>query len=262
MPNRILKESICTSDTLAPLSWFEEVLFYRLLVSCDDFGRFDGRTAVIKNRLFPLEERLTMDEVSSALQRLAGAGLIRPYTAEGKELIEVISWEKHQRIRSKRSKYPPPEDECPQRDSNCCHMTADVAVIQSNPNPNPNPNPTPAPPEAAGGQYVLFAKGDEKLLGALTGYEQARRSMGRPLNDQARTLLLQRLQELSRSPREQTEILNRSARSGWTDLYPLPQSRAAPAGRAGPLTETSADAPSELERRMVRPLAEGSENLT
>ena len=54
MPNRILKESICSSDSINELSWFEECLFYRLIVNCDDYGRFDGRTAIIKNRLFPL----------------------------------------------------------------------------------------------------------------------------------------------------------------------------------------------------------------
>ena len=31
MPNRIIKESICTSDSIAELGWFEEVLFYRLI---------------------------------------------------------------------------------------------------------------------------------------------------------------------------------------------------------------------------------------
>ena len=56
MPNRILKESICVSDDIDGLSWFEEVVFYRLLVNCDDYGRFDGRPAVLKNRLFPLKE--------------------------------------------------------------------------------------------------------------------------------------------------------------------------------------------------------------
>ena len=55
MPNRILKESVCTSDSIYALTWFEECLFYRLIVNCDDFGRFDGRVAVIKNRLFPLK---------------------------------------------------------------------------------------------------------------------------------------------------------------------------------------------------------------
>ena len=38
MPNRILKENICVSDDIDRLTWFQEVLFYRLLVNCDDFG--------------------------------------------------------------------------------------------------------------------------------------------------------------------------------------------------------------------------------
>ena len=32
MPNRIIKESICRSEEIDSLSWFEEVLFYRLIV--------------------------------------------------------------------------------------------------------------------------------------------------------------------------------------------------------------------------------------
>ena len=45
MPNRIIKESICRSEEIDSLSWFEEVLFYRLIVTCDDFGRYDGRAS-------------------------------------------------------------------------------------------------------------------------------------------------------------------------------------------------------------------------
>ena len=57
MPNRIIKESVCTSDSVDGLSWFEEVFFYRLIVNCDDYGRFDARPAVLKSRLFPLKKR-------------------------------------------------------------------------------------------------------------------------------------------------------------------------------------------------------------
>ena len=56
MPNRILKESICKSEEIDLLSWFEEVLFYRLIVSCDDFGRYDGRVKIIKGTCFPLKD--------------------------------------------------------------------------------------------------------------------------------------------------------------------------------------------------------------
>jgi len=71
VPNRIIKESICTSDTLDQLSPEEERLFYRLLVQADDFGRFDGRPAVVLAACFPLKvHEITLDQVESWLQRL------------------------------------------------------------------------------------------------------------------------------------------------------------------------------------------------
>ena len=133
MPNRIIKESVCTSDSIDKLDWFEEVLFYRLMVSCDDYGRFDGRTAVIKNRLFPLKEALTMEEVSHALQRLSEVDLVRMYEAEGKPYLYLPTWEHHQTIRAKRSKYPVPGEDMNSSEIICKQMQADVAVIQSNP---------------------------------------------------------------------------------------------------------------------------------
>lgn len=71
MPNRILKESICTSSTIEGLSWFEEVCFYRLIVQCDDYGRLDARPSLLKSRLFPLREDIDSDTVE---KRHRGAG--------------------------------------------------------------------------------------------------------------------------------------------------------------------------------------------
>ena len=108
MPNRILKESICVSDDIDGLSWFEEVVFYRLLVNCDDYGRFDGRPAVLKNRLFPLKESVTLKSVTEAVHTLASAGLVVLYEYEGKPYLYIPTWTKHQNVRAKRSKYPEP----------------------------------------------------------------------------------------------------------------------------------------------------------
>ena len=110
MPNRILKESICTSDSIDSLSWFEEALFYRLIVNCDDYGRFDGRPAIIKNRLFPLKENLTAKTVAGAIEKLASAGLVTLYVFEGKPYLYLPTWNHHQVVRAKSSKYPAPED--------------------------------------------------------------------------------------------------------------------------------------------------------
>ena len=110
MPNRFIKETICTSDSIDMLSPFEEVFFYRLLVNCDDFGRFDARPKVLSARLFPLRETAIPD-IESALQALVRAGLIILYEAEGKPYLQVCTWSKHQQTRAAKSKYPAPDDD-------------------------------------------------------------------------------------------------------------------------------------------------------
>ena len=132
MPDRIIRESICTSDTLNQLSDFEERFWHRLIVNCDDYGRFDARPAILKGRLFPLMEGKTLRNMSDALHKLASVGLVELYEVEGKPFLRVVTWDKYQRIRAKRSKFPEP-------DGNCCQMPSNVAVIQSESESNPNP---------------------------------------------------------------------------------------------------------------------------
>lgn len=105
MPNRILKESICRSEEIDSLSWFEEVLFYRLIVICDDFGRYDGRVKIIKGSCFPLKD-ITEKDIGKALGKLSAAGLVRVYEAQGRPYLQLVTWAEHQRIRNQKSKYP------------------------------------------------------------------------------------------------------------------------------------------------------------
>ena len=140
MPNRILKETICTSDSIDQLGWFEECLFYRLIVNCDDYGRFDGRAAIIKNRLFPLKENITIKTVENAIGKLASAELVTLYVFEGKPYLYLPTWNEHQSVRAKRSRYPAPDDGVITSASICMQMKSDESIcprnpIQSNPNP-------------------------------------------------------------------------------------------------------------------------------
>ena len=147
MPNRILKESICTSDSIDSLSWFDEVLFYRLIVNCDDYGRFDGRVPVIKNRLFPLKENITAQSVKKSIDTLATVGLVELYTIEGKPFLQLPTWENHQTVRAKKSKYPPFDSDLISFENNCNQMKSNVTVIQSNPiqsNPNTESESNPS----------------------------------------------------------------------------------------------------------------------
>lgn len=107
MATRMLKESVCTSESIEKLSWFSEVFFYRLLVHCDDFGRMDARIPILRGNLFPLKATITATEMERALRQLETAGLIGLYEQDGKRYLQVLGWKKHQRIRFHRAKYPP-----------------------------------------------------------------------------------------------------------------------------------------------------------
>ena len=141
MPNRILKESICTSDNLDVLTAFQETVFYRLIVNCDDYGRFDARPKIIASKLFPLRDIRT-NQIEEALRALSSAELVTLYEVDGKPFLQMKTWNKHQTIRSKKSKYPDPGD-MNASESNCLQLHASACncsrnPIQSNPNPNTN----------------------------------------------------------------------------------------------------------------------------
>ena len=110
MGNRIIKESIKRSPEIDSLSWFEEVVFYRLIVTADDFGRLDGRPVILKNDLFPTKETVTRKAVEDALEKLTSVGLLIPYVdaESGMPYYYLPSWPKHQRLRKSKERYPAP----------------------------------------------------------------------------------------------------------------------------------------------------------
>ena len=110
MPNRILKESLTRSESINKLSYFAEVLFYRLIVVADDFGRFDGRAAVIKGTCFPLRNIRT-SQIEKGLNELASVSMIFTYTVKAKSFLQIVNWSKFQSTRAMKSKWPSPEDD-------------------------------------------------------------------------------------------------------------------------------------------------------
>ena len=147
MPNRIIKESICTSDNIDQLSAFQETMFYRLIVNCDDFGRFDGRPKIIASKLFPLKD-IRVQQIEDGLRALTSAELVTLYEVNGKPFLQMKTWDRHQQIRAKKSKYPAPGSNGNQDVNICKQMISDVSKCPRNPiqsesesNPNPYPNP-------------------------------------------------------------------------------------------------------------------------
>lgn len=212
MPNRILKESICTSDSLNQLSPFEEVFFLHLIVNCDDYGRFDARPAILKARLFPLKDRLSLKDIESALGKLADVGCVKLYSVDSKPYLYLPAWEVHQNVRAKKSKYPAPDENSEQQYADTCkQMNADASKCPRNPNPIRNPNPD-----------TESYSGDERLDEALRGYIAFRKQIKKPMTDRAVKLALNKLDELAGDDTDsKIAIIDQSVMNGWQGLFPL-----------------------------------------
>ena len=132
MPNRILKESICTSENIDSLSAFQETVFYRLIVTCDDYGRMDARPKLLSSKLFPLKD-IRAAQIEDALRALTSAELVILYEVDGKPFLQMKTWDRHQQVRAKKSRYPSPDDGIKQEENNCNQLVSDDSKCPRNP---------------------------------------------------------------------------------------------------------------------------------
>ncbi len=136
MPNRIIKDSIQRSEKINTLTDFQFRLWVHLITYVDDYGRGDARPAIIRGTIFPLRERMTNKDIEKGLADLAGAGCVGLYKVDGKPYLYFPNWEEHQRVRTKVSKCPAPED-CDIENNSAadCGELPQIAARIQNPNP-------------------------------------------------------------------------------------------------------------------------------
>lgn len=138
MPNRILKESIRTSKTLNTISDFQFRLWAYLITYVDDYGRGSADPEIIRGMVLTRRKGVTDKAILDALHGLENNGLIRLYDVEGNSYLCFPNWDKHQQIRSKKSKFPAPDSSCNQMIADDCKCPRNPIQSESNPNPNPN----------------------------------------------------------------------------------------------------------------------------
>lgn len=145
MPNRIIKESIRTSKTVNAMTDFQFRLWAYLITYVDDYGRGSADPELLKGFVFPRRKRVSESDIQKTLAELAGLGCIHLYEIDGESYFCFPNWGSHQRIQTKRSKFPePPEPTVdhgePPPESN--------PNLNLNPNSNPNPKVSGVPPVA------------------------------------------------------------------------------------------------------------------
>ena len=120
MPNRIVRDAILSSDSVASLKWDEEVFYRRLMSIVDDYGRHEASPKLIRSRCYPLQtDDVSLDDIRRWMLASSKAGLVLLYAVDGKEYLEVCKF--GQQLRSA-SKCPDPLSS----DSACNHLLADA----------------------------------------------------------------------------------------------------------------------------------------
>ena len=247
----MLKESILSSEKFNSLTWFEQSTYIRLILLADDYGRLDGRDVILKSYCYPLDDKVTRSAISKAISHMVNVGLLQKYEVNNKPYLCFPNFGKHQRIRSKTSKYPEPlngaqNDSCQSRDrhmSDTCLLEEEVeeeleveekenlkekaaTVVPENSKKtgnafsNANANAYAKANDTETIQAML-EKYDLPLKTELMHFIESRRNMRKPLNAYAFELALDKLNSLSTDTEEQIAIVKQAIANGWQGFYPL-----------------------------------------
>jgi uncharacterized phage protein (TIGR02220 family) len=136
MPNRVIREGIITSVPVNLLSWGAEVFYRRLLNVADDYGRFHGNPSLLRAYCYPLQlNKVSDSDIAKWLAETRKAGLVRVYSHDGKEIVEVDKF--GQRVRAEKTKFPLPSDISPTEDGQlsdngqtAAHVVEDGVVVE------------------------------------------------------------------------------------------------------------------------------------
>lgn len=102
---RTIKPEFWVDEKIVELSPWARLLFIGLWNFCDDAGRMELKEKKIKMQIFPADEQ----NISELIGELRRESVVLTYTVEDKEYLQIINFDKHQKVdRRTESKLPPP----------------------------------------------------------------------------------------------------------------------------------------------------------
>lgn len=138
MPQRFLKPGIRNSERWNSASPWAQSLYIRILTLVDDYGRYDGRNAVIWSECFAIwndlnpKSTVSPQDCAGFCSELLRAKLVDFYENEGKKCLQVLQWTERVRDGSK-EKWP--------ANPNPLRIPADSCGFLPSPSPSPSPSP-------------------------------------------------------------------------------------------------------------------------
>lgn len=233
MPNRILKESITTSVSLANLTAEEERHFYRLMVQADDYGCFQAHPAIIRASGYGLLlDKVTTEQSARWTASLARENIIHLYEANSKPYGHFVNWAKYQQIRAQRRKWPEPS--C---DTACNQVKSDVLGIRIQSESESSRKP-PRVPLLQGDSLALADKKPKNAIKVIKqenfeipewldaktwrDFMEMRRKINAAPTLAAKHLLIAKLEHLRAAGNDPKAVLEQSIERGWKGVFELP----------------------------------------
>lgn len=147
MGNRIIKDTIRTSKSVNTMTDFQFRLWTYLITYVDDYGRGSADPEILKGFVFPRRKGVTEASIEKALADLANSGSVILYEVDGEPYFCFPNWGDHQRIQTRKSKYPAPsvddflKSTASHGESRKVTVSHGESPPESNTNPNTNSNP-------------------------------------------------------------------------------------------------------------------------
>ena len=108
MANRVLRDSLLTNRKLEKLDWFQQTLFIRLILACDDFGRYYAAPDILRGRLFSVSPRSPRSWWPGPWPAWRRWDFWSPIRSGGELYCQLPGWDEHQVCRTRRARFPEP----------------------------------------------------------------------------------------------------------------------------------------------------------
>ena len=180
MPQRFLRPGITTSDRWNAVSFIAQSFYVRLLTLVDDYGRYDGRIAILHAQCFALRPDINPQDSAAARRELQTANLIEIYEVGGKEYVQITKWQERARGPSKYPSNPNPQDSAAERSGAQPNPASLALAIVPSPSHESSPSSPPLatagvkiPPEPPSAPDGRFYPTVEHALGWLVSVQKA-----------------------------------------------------------------------------------------
>ena len=217
MPTRYLKPGVRDSESIDSLTPQAENLFYRLLVTVDDFGRFDARPAMIKANCFPIKDSMSINKCRDLLDELESKELITVYIVSGKEILQMCKWDNVPR--AKESKYPAPVDSRIQVHTDVYKLHTDAPLTETETKTQTETETYICPPSGEPEEKTGFPKCSHQEVIDLYHKHLPTLRKVEVWNDARKGYLRQRWRDVSQELSLEKPIQTEDVLSWWSDFF-------------------------------------------